>query len=426
MDANDGVRTRLTHSHEVANLARSIATRIAMASGGAAFDVRSLYDDVQPIVSAIGLSHDLGNPPFGHQGEVAMGAWFARRASWIFSSENNQKDAPALEAPVEENLRTEFTDFDGNPQTLRVMTRLQTSHHYVGLDLTAATLAASLKYPVHADRHDSARDHIKKTGYFESERDIVAWIRAETGLAEAQRHPLTWIMEACDDIAYSVLDVDDLLKKGIISPDDVLTILKHTPVVRDLAIVKKLESKFLEVNDDPRRAEIRRDIKEQFVRAYMMKALIDAAGDAYTTNVTAIRAYEHETPLMSGNGLCDTLKEIAITYAFSNPEVLRSEAMGAAAIDGLMTVFWSAIQNRKKPDDLMSKRLEARDRYAFSLISPNYLESACREAHATHDGGRIRRYHELRLLTDMISGMTDGFAINTWRKLSDVPIIGRA
>ena len=161
------------------------------------------------------------------------------------------------------------------------------------------------------------------------------------------------------------------------------------------------------------------------MRAYMMKALINDAGDAYTKNADAIRAFSHETPLMKKNPLCDTLKDIAFTYAFSNPEVLRSEAIGAAAIDGLMTVFWSAIQNRKNPKDLMSKRLEARDRYAFSLISPNYLDSACREANATDDGGRIRRYHELRLLTDMISGMTDGFAINTWRKLSDVPVIGR-
>ena len=233
-------------------------------------------------------------------------------------------------------------------------------------------------------------------------------------------------MEACDDIAYSVLDVDDLLKKGIISPDDVLTVLKHTAGVRDLSSVAKLEEKFIEVNDSPRRAEIRRDIKEQFVRAYMMKALIADAGDAYARNADAIMAFKFEKPIMQGNALCDVMKDIAKKYAFANPAVLHSEAIGAAAIDGLMSVFWSAIQNRKNPEDLMSKRLEARDSYAFSLISPNYLEAACREAKATGGGGRVRRYHELRLLTDMISGMTDGFAINTWRKLSDVPIIVRA
>jgi dGTPase len=426
MDANDSVRTRLTHSHEVANLARAIATRVAAASSGVAFDGQDLFRVVQPIVSAIGLSHDLGNPPFGHQGEVAIGSWFETRRSWIFSHEREGDGANELEHKVPDNLITEFVNFDGNPQTLRVMTRLQTSHHQVGLDLTAGTLAASLKYPVHADARDKERDHIKKAGYFESERDVVDWVRDQTGLEEGQRHPLTWIMEACDDIAYSVLDVDDLLKKGIISPDDVLTILKHTDGVRDLDSVTKLESKFIEVNDSPRRAEIRRDIKEQYVRAYMMKTLIDHAGDKFSHNADAIMGYQFEKPLMQDSDLCDVMKDIAKKYAFANPAVLRSEAIGAAAIDGLMTIFWSAIQNRKKPEDLMSKRLEARDSYAFSLVSPNYLEAACREATKSNGEGRVRRYHELRLLTDMISGMTDSFAINTWQKLNDVPTINRA
>lgn len=423
MDANDSVRTRLTHSHEVANLARSIATRVVNADDGSAFDGVDLYSVVQPIVSAIGLSHDLGNPPFGHQGEVAIGRWFESHKDWIFTKEG--PDGETLDDPVPENLWAEFVDFDGNPQTLRVMTRLQTSHHNIGLDLTAATLAASLKYPVHMDSRDKDRAHIKKAGYFESERDVVEWVRKETGLGEGQRHPLTWIMEACDDIAYSVLDVDDLLKKGIISPDDVLVVLKHTAKVGDLPVVEKLEAKFKEINDAPRRAEIRRDIKEQFVRAYMIKALINDAGDAYSEHAAAIHRFELEKPLMHEHALCDAMKGIASIYGFANPEVLRSEALGAVAIDGLMTVFWSAIHNRKKPDDLMSKRLEARDRYAFSLISPNYLESACREAAPKQRGDRIARYHELRLLTDMISGMTDGFAINTLRELNEVPRVDR-
>lgn len=425
MDANDSVRTRLTHSHEVANLARSIGARVAKESTDA-FGEADLHDVVQPILSAIGLSHDLGNPPFGHQGEAAIGRWFKRRESWIFTHEDDSERGPVLDRAVSKNLRTEFLDFDGNPQTLRILTRLQTSHHNVGLDLSAATLAASLKYPAHADARDEKRPFVKKAGYFESERETVEWFRQETGLEECQRHPLTWIMEACDDIAYSVLDVDDLLKKGIISPDDVLVILKHTNVVKDMASVKRLEEKFAEINDDKRRAEIRRDIKEQYVRAYMIEALINDASDAYLTNAAAIDLHELEMPLMEKNPLCDALKNIAQKYGFTNPEVLKSEALGAAALDGLMTVFWSAIHNRKKPHDLMSKRNEARDRYAFSLISPNYLESACREAGEIKEGDRVPRYHELRLLTDMVSGMTDSFAINTWRKLNEVPDVHRS
>ena len=426
MDANDGVRTRLTHSHEVANLARSIGMRIVAYIGVDAFDGMDLHGTVLPILSAIGLSHDLGNPPFGHQGEMAIGKWFDRRKDWIFTHDEEGENRRALDVPVPGKVRSDFLDFDGNPQTLRIITRLQTSHHLVGLDLTAATLAASLKYPVDAEGRNDGQPSRKKAGYFESERDIVGWIRSHTGLTEGQRHPLTWIMEACDDIAYSVLDVDDLLKKGIISPDDVLVVLKHTKGVREIPAVAKLDAKFTEVNDVPRRAEIRRDIKEQYVRAYMIEALINDASDVYVERTAAIEKYEDVMPLMKKNPLCDALKGIAGRYGFVHPEVLRSEALGAAAIDSLMSTFWQAIHNRELPADLMSTRLEAGDRYAFSLISPNYLESACREAEAAGPGKRVGRYHELRLLTDMVSGMTDGFALDTWRDLAEVPSARRA
>lgn len=251
MDENDGVRTRLTHSHEVANLARSIGTR-AFRRAKESFGEADLHETIQPMLSAIGLAHDLGNPPFGHQGETAIGNWFQVRQGWIFNKERPGDDAPVLEVPVPKSLWPEFEGFDGNPQNLRLLTKLQTHHARVGLDLTAATLAAALKYPVHVDNRDKSRAQAKKGGYFESEREIVGWIRSETGLVEGQRHPLTWIMEACDDIAYSVLDVDDLLKKGVLSPDDVLVILLHNSKVGGRDEVCRLEAKFKEVNGSDR------------------------------------------------------------------------------------------------------------------------------------------------------------------------------
>lgn len=130
MDENDGVRTRLTHSHEVANLARSIGTRVYKRAHRV-FGSAHLYDDIQPILSAIGLAHDLGNPPFGHQGEVAIGRWFKEREAWIFTHENETGDPLAEAVPT--GLWPEFTQFDGNPQSLRLITKLQTSNYHVGL-----------------------------------------------------------------------------------------------------------------------------------------------------------------------------------------------------------------------------------------------------------------------------------------------------
>ena len=422
MDENDSVRTRLTHSHEVANLARSIGTR-AFRRAEEAFGDANLHETIQPMLSAIGLAHDLGNPPFGHQGETAVGNWFKARRAWIFDKVSAGDEAPALEFPVPETLWPEFEKFDGNPQSLRLLTKLQTHHARVGLDLTAATLAAALKYPVHVINKNKEKAQAKKGGYFESERDVVDWIRSETGLAEGQRHPLTWIMEACDDIAYSVLDVDDLLKKGVLSPDDVLVVLRHNSAVGNHDAVQKLDLKFKAVNESDRRAEIRHDIKIQYLRAYLIEALINDASDAFVKHVTLIMALDHKKALMDDNPLCDALKGVASQHGFRHPSVLRTEALGAAAIDGLMSALWEAISERDTPD-MRSARNGARARYVFALISPNYLEEAEASAKLSGPASGLR-YRELRLLTDMVSGMTDTFATKLWRDISAIPDAGR-
>ena len=422
MDENDGVRSRLTHSHEVANLARSIGTR-AFRTAKTAFGQVCLYETIQPMLSAIGLAHDLGNPPFGHQGEVAIGNWFMARQPWIFDRERADADAPAIERPVPEGLRPEFTKFDGNPQTLRLLAKLQTHHARVGLDLTAATLAAALKYPVHVRNRDKNKAQAKKGGYFESESDVVEWIRSETGLQEGQRHPLTWIMEACDDIAYSVLDVDDLLKKSILSPDDVLVVLLHTSAVAERADVLKLQAKFTEVIGSERQAEIRHDIKIQYLRAYMIEALINDASDEFVKHVERITALDHQKALMDDNPLCNALKGVAKQYGIRHPLVLRTEALGAAVIDGLMSALWEAISEREDPD-LRSERKTARAKYIFSLVSPNYIEEAEASSKLKGPAADIR-YRELRLLTDMVSGMTDSFATKLWQDISAVPHANR-
>ncbi len=421
MDENDGVRTRLTHSHEVANLARSIGVRVAKAFPGQVFRGVDLHEVVQPILSSIGLAHDLGNPPFGHQGEVAIGHWFSQRKDWVFTHAG--EGGEELDVPVPQALWAEFESFDGNPQSLRLITKLQTSHGFSGLDLTAATLAASLKYPVSAQNVVKGAPCIKKLGYFESERQLVDWMRGHTGLQEGQRHPLTWIMEACDDIAYSVLDTDDLLKKEIASPDDVIVALKSDPKVRNRPVTRKLVKKFEQLNDGARRNEIVRDIKINYLKAYLIEALIVDASGRYKKAYPAIAEFKHSVPLMEKNALCDALKRIAQTYAFSHRRVLKTEAVGAVAIDGLMSAFWEAICSRKNTNDLLSSRIGARARFVYSMISPNYLEAAERAASSRGPSSGMR-YRELRLLTDMISGMTDTFALRVWRELGTFTDVG--
>lgn len=422
MEENDGVRTRLTHSHEVANLARSIGAR-AYKGVRDAFNLynttdEGLTDVINPLLLSIGLGHDLGNPPFGHQGEVAIGRWFKRREDWIFTHIKGGEEKKPLEVPVPKTHWSEFTEFDGNPQSLRLLTRLQTHIDGLGLDLSAATLAAGLKYPVSYPNRDEDDPVKKKGGYFESEKDLVEWVRQQTGLEEGQRHPLTWIMEACDDIAYSVLDVDDVLKKGIMSPDDVLVILRQKLSAE--VVVRKIQERFNEVESRLFSPEIQRDIKIEYLRAYLINNLIEHASETFKGNAPAIFAFKSIAPLMDNSRLCEELKSVARQNAFNHPDVLRAEALGSAAIDGLMTVLWEAISHRKDTGKLRSKRLGARAKYVFSLISPNYIEQADKPMHPSSVASGLR-YRELRLLTDMVSGMTDTFAMRLWNDIKDMP-----
>ncbi|QXR34273.1 dNTP triphosphohydrolase [Alcaligenes aquatilis] len=426
MEENDSVRTRLTHSHEVANLARSIGVRVYLTSSKefelSGIDSDAVLNVIQPILLATGLGHDLGNPPFGHQGEAAIGGWFAKRKEWIFT--RTSQDGEDLErGAVPEALHSEFTEFDGNPQGLRLLTRLQTHVDDLGLDLTAATLAAGLKYPICFDNVDPRNPLRKKGGYFSSEKDVVEWVREHTGLKEGQRHPLTWIMEACDDIAYSVLDVDDVLKKQVMSPDDVLVILRHK--LHENSTVTKLLSRFREVEKKTMSPHAQHDIKIQYLRAFFIEALVTHASEQFIQNIGTIFDFSHQMPLMDNSQLCSALKKIAKQYAFNNPLVLRTEALGAAALDGLMCAFWLAISDRTKFDDIKSRRKSARSSYIFSLISPNYIEQAC-AADVQGSNANGMRYRELRLLTDMISGMTDTYAMRLWSDLQAVPHVNGA
>lgn len=417
MDENDGVRTRLTHSHEVANLARSLGSRIAT-EGDNLFDA-NLYGTIQPILLAIGLAHDLGNPPFGHQGEAAIGRWFEERKGWIFDHIEDGGDK--FEPGLTDSQCLEFLKFDGNPQTLRLVTRLQTHAHGMGLDLSAATLAAMLKYPVSAKNRNAEIPAHKKIGYFETEKEIVDWIRSETGLSEKQRHPLTWIMEACDDIAYSILDVDDVMKKGIASPEDVLSQMHGNHKVSAHPAVEKIQAAFKRVDESGRGVFVARDVKIGYMRAYLMEALLKEAAERYIAESRAIMELKEDLqPLLEKSALCNFLKDIAKDHAFSSSSVLRSEAIGAEAINDILSFFWSAIRDREEIRDIKSRRSTAASKFAWSLVSPNYIEEAAR---CIRDDTSLQgiRYAEMRLLTDMVAGMTDTFAMKLWQDIKALP-----
>lgn len=427
LDRNDGVRTRLTHSHEVANLAKSIGNRLI--NDKIIPNSRSEERDIISILQSIGLAHDLGNPPFGHQGESAISNWFKLNKDWIFDKQTNECKDKLVEV-VPERLWDEFLAFEGNAQTIRVISKLQVSTGGNGLNLTAGTIGALMKYTVPADgkvneKHRDFNASKKKYGYFESEIALVNWMRKFTGLEPGQRHPLTWIMEAADDIAYSVLDIEDAMKKCIMSPDDVLAWSHESLSEHYDDLLGVFDEKFSLANQAGQSINDVRDIKASYLRTYFIQRLIDEAVAKYTESKEKIDKYDMRLGLLDENELCEFLKEIAKKCVFNSTEVLRVEAEGANYLSVIMNFLWDAISSRKDFDDIMSRRNSAVAAYGFSIVSDNYVQAAKDCSMLDRDGNALpMRYRELRLLTDMVAGMTDGFARELYIKIQQVQNAG--
>lgn len=398
LDRDDAVRTRLTHSHEVVNLARSMGDRI-VAKRSEAFEGRGRT--IRAMLSAIGIAHDLGNPPFGHQGEVAIGDWFRSNGTSFDGGDAGN---------VAQRNKDEFLKFEGNAQTIRVITRLQTSSGGHGLDLTASTLAALMKYTVSCNKTAKDLKPRAKYGFFESESNIIDWIREKTGIPEGCRHPLTWIMEAGDDIAYSSLDIEDAIRKRLLSPDDVLDAIISIGGSELSIVAEIIKDKFHNISRVDFSIQEIREIKSSYFRTVVIDHMIKYAVENFDKNFTQIMGLDHHHEILDGCELHLILKNLAFSYAFDSKGVRKIEADGSVAMNNLMTFFWNAINDREKVSNLASRRNSAASAYGWALISDNYKHRAIRNNYLDRDGNPLSiRYQELRLLTDMMSGMTDGY-----------------
>lgn len=403
LEKHDSVRTRLTHSHEVSNLARSIGTRLVREG---IFDgVDGAATAVPSVLAAAGLAHDLGNPPFGHQGEYAIRSWF--------------ESHPDSLTGVSDDKQQDFLVFEGNAQMLRLITRLQLKGDAFGLDLTYATLATLMKYPVASWRTQGKAGPIacKKPGYFASESALVEEIWAETGLAEGVRHPLTFLMEACDDIAYSVCDIEDAVKKQLISFNDVLSALE--PGSNDLTerVRKRSEGDYNRYKGEHLSpAELHAISMEKF-RTYAIGEMVIATSEAFKKHhdrLLSPASLDRDLISVSeAHDLRDRLTSFAKAHAYRHRSVLEVEQLGYRTIRSLMDILWDAIQagDERTPPQ----------RFVYGAISENYRRVF---QAAVETRGASRRYAELRLLTDMVSGMTDRFALALHESLA--PIVGGA
>lgn len=418
LDANDSVRTRLTHSHEVSNLGRSIGTSLACEYGIAKRSISSKPERNLPsLLAATGLVHDLGNPPFGHQGEIAIQSWFA-----------DNKDTVLLPLADDSQMQSDFLNFEGNAQGFRLVTRLQLLNDDFGLDLTYATLAAMMKYPTPSNQIDKKKGApvaSKKNGFFKSEEHIAKQVWEHTGLGLGRRHPAAFLMEACDDIAYVVLDAEDAVKKGLASFSDLLAFLTHhgegDPVVDWVVQVSRKKHDFYRESEPRLSPSELNDVSMQRFRVYAIGELVKAATRAFIDKENDFLLGMVHKPLLEishGENLRKALKKFSYTHAYTHRSVLKVELQGYNVIRGLMDLFWAAIVDREKQDDPASDRLHPFSRFVYGRISENYRRIF--ENPISEVASLPVRYRECQLLTDMLSGMTDSYAIDLYKELSEM------
>lgn len=419
LDKSDFIRTRLTHSLEVSSFAKSlgqnIGENILLYKKDPGFTPR-MKEDICSILQCAGLIHDIGNPPFGHFGELAIREWFERNLPALkFHGE-------PIDQILTERMREDLYHFEGNAQALRLVSKLHFLVDEHGMNLTYALLNTIVKYPVASDEIDPKSGNIKdkKLGYYLADENIFREIQEATG-TNGRRHPLTFILEAADDIAYKTADIEDAFIKGFISYQKLLEELTELQVMYGKSDANAfnparlldelcLRGKDKHVEDPEEYA-----IKNWIVR--VQGFLINCATYGFTSNYNEIMAgrYEHDLFYHTfAEKLMDMLGDLAFREVFTSDTIYRMEVAEATMIDYLMDRFVSAVI---KYDD-KEEKMGTLDIRMVSFISSNYKNAYHFQAQGKSDEERL--YLRLLLVTDYICGMTDSYAKRLYQELKAI------
>ena len=415
LDKSDFIRTRLTHSLEVASLGKSlgqnIGENILEHRKNSGFTPR-MREDVSHILECAGLIHDIGNPPFGHFGELAIREWFRLNLPRL-----SFRGRP-VEDMLSEQMKQDFYHFEGNAQALRLVTRL----HYLvdehGMNLTYALLNTIIKYPVPSTGIDPHSGDIrkKKMGYYYADREIFEKITAATGTGN-RRHPLTFILEAADDLAYKTADIEDAFVKGFIT--------YHTLEQELVGLEKNYEGssfrpleKLHQLYERGQKKCV--DSPESYaVKNWIVSAqgfLIGCATYGFASNYDAIMegCFRHDlfcgTP---GAPLMDLLGDMADRRVFSTRAIYKMELTESTILNFLMDRLVRAVLNydtRENQDSVDSR--------VVALISDNYKNAYRLQSEGKSEAEKL--YLRLLLVTDYVCGMTDSYAKRLYQEMNGI------
>ncbi|WP_101774558.1 deoxyguanosinetriphosphate triphosphohydrolase [Pasteurella oralis] len=403
LERNDFVHTRLTHSIEVAMIARELATNICQYIIEANFEPKiteKQRDDICRIVESASLLHDIGNPPFGHFGEYIIASWFQEKFSALLK-----------DIPFEKAYLLDLQHFEGNAQALRLVTKLHEFSGNHGMDLTCATLNTMIKYTSCSNEpKDNNLVTHKKIGYFQSEKTIFNTITSTTQVGK-NRHPLTFILEAADDIAYLTADIEDAIKKNVVSFQKFRDFLQeyNSKAVTNPTLNKYLLQTVMSEEENQNRFFL--DIRTR---------LMSGAKFIFTSKYKEIMSGKYQYDLFKGsNGetLHQALKAFSYQYIFTDKNILKLEVSGWTILTFLLDQFIPAALYYKGLDDPSYQNDHKLHQKLIELISENH-KRVYREFAQKAVSEQEKCYLRVLMVTDFISGMTDSYAYELYMTLS--------
>jgi dGTPase len=386
LSKTDFVHTRLTHSLEVSVVARSLGRAV----GKALLDKYPILkeqdykvNDFGAIVASAALAHDIGNPPFGHAGEKAIGDYFA--------SGNGKQ----YKAYLSDKEWQDLIDFEGNANGFKILTESYEGKAG-GIRLSYATLGAFMKYPKESLPKKPTR-HVadKKYGVFQSELSFFKELAADLGLdyqdekiLKYHRHPLAFLVEAADDICYTIIDFEDGINLGLVEEEYALEYLIN--LVRDSIDIKKYY------------ALPNKSSRLSYLRALSIGALIDEATKQFLDNESAILKGDFDKALLDKckyEAQINDIIKISIAKIYKSKEVLEKEISGYRVIADLLDCF---------SDAAIHKLLKTETNYDALLLQ--LVPDPFKEKITTH-------YQTLISICGFVASMSDSQALLLHKKI---------
>ncbi len=421
LDKSDFIRTRLTHSLEVSSIAKSlgqnIGENILTYKSDSGFTVQ-MKEDICSVLQCAGLIHDIGNPPFGHFGEEAIRKWFQEHLPEM------QYQGKSIHDTLSPQMREDLYHFEGNAQALRLVTKLHFLVDENGMNLTYALLNTIIKYPVSSLGIDKTTGNIKdkKMGYYLADREVFEDIQKVTG-TNGKRHPLTFVLEAADDIAYKTADIEDAFIKGFISYHTLREELKK--LKEEERLEKGEDSKRLdplEILDRQYELGLKTgvaNVEEYAVRNWIVRVqgfVINSATYGFTSNYRAIMAGEYQHDLFYGTygeKLMNLLGDMAYRRVFCSNTIYKLEVKEGMILNHLMDLF---VKTCLKYDT--DQKMDGFDIRVMSFVSENYINMYHKKSAGKSEAEKL--YLRLLLVTDYICGMTDSYAFRLYQEIQGV------